>query len=139
MKTTRVVLADDSEAVRSGIRTILQRDPQIEIVGEARNGQEAIQLVYQTAPDVLLLDMEMPELNGVEVARALHERKSPVRILALSAYDDRHYIQELLASGASGYLTKEEAPAFILQAIQGVAKGEKGWFSKRAAAHVRGL
>jgi DNA-binding NarL/FixJ family response regulator len=136
-KLTRVILADDHDAVRAGIRCILQSEKGIEVVGEARNGAEAIQLVNQLKPDVLLLDMEMPVLNGIEVARRLQNESSPVHILALSSYDDSHYILELLANGASGYLTKDEAPEYIVHAVQRVAKGEHGCFSKRAAARLR--
>jgi DNA-binding NarL/FixJ family response regulator len=135
-KITRVVLADDHDAVRAGIRCILQNAHGIEVVGEARNGAEAIQLVAQLKPDVLLLDMEMPVLNGIEVARQLHEAGDTVQILALSSYDDRHYILELLENGASGYLTKDEAPEYIVHAVQRVAEGEHGWLSKRAAARL---
>lgn len=136
MANIRVVLVDDHAVVRSHVRRILQRVPGIEVVGEAGNGIEAIHLVNQLAPDVLLLDMEMPILNGVEVARELHAANSPVRILALSAYDDRHYVLEMLANGAAGYLTKDEMPQFIIEAVRRVAEGEQGWFSQRAAAQV---
>jgi DNA-binding NarL/FixJ family response regulator len=93
-------------------------------------------MVDTLQPDVLLLDMEMPGLSGVEVARELLARGSPVAVLALSAYDDEHYIRELLANGAAGYLTKDEAPEAILEAVHGVARGEGGWFSRRAAARM---
>ena len=130
MRTTRVVLADDHVVVRSCIREILQKAPGIEVVGEASNGVEAIHIVNHLAPDILLLDMEMPVLNGVEVARELNATQSPVHILALSAYDDPQYILELFANGASGYLTKDEAPERILDAIRCVSAGETGWVSK---------
>ena len=137
MNITRVVLADDHTVVRTYIRKILQKAPDIEVVGEASNGVEAIHAVNQTAPDILLLDMEMPVLNGVEVARELHAARSPVRVLALSAYDDRQYILELLNNGAAGYLTKDEAPEYIVEAIHRVARGEKGWIGQRATSNHR--
>jgi len=136
MKITHVVLADDHAVVRAGIRHILMRIPAIEIIGEACNGAEAIDLVNQLKPDVLLLDIEMPVLNGLEVVRQLHAENSPVRILALSTYDDYQYITQLLRSGAAGYLTKDEALDSIVEAIQSVARGEKGWISRRAAAKL---
>jgi DNA-binding NarL/FixJ family response regulator len=136
MKKIRIVLVDDHPVVRKHVRRILQLVPGIDIVGEASNGVEALTLVEQLAPDVLLLDMEMPVLNGVEVARRLRAANSSVRILALSAYDDKEYVLEMLANGASGYLTKDEMPDYIIEAVQRVAQGEQGWFSQRAAARV---
>lgn len=129
----RVVLADDHPVVRAGIRNILNDAPDIEVIGEARNGPEVLHLVDDLAPDVLLLDVEMPGLTGIEVAQQLQQTKAPVHILALSTYDDREYIAALLASGASGYLTKDEAPYMIIKAVQGVARGERGWFSRQVA------
>lgn len=136
MDTTRIVLADDHAIVRAYIRRILQKEASIEVVGEAANGQEALNLVSQLRPDILLLDMEMPVMNGVEVARHLRASRSPVRILALSAYDDQQYVLGLLANGASGYLTKDEAPDYIIEAVSSVARGERGWLSERIAARV---
>jgi len=136
MDTTRVVLADDNAAVRAGIRCLLQGAQGIEVVGEAKNGVEALSLVDELEPDILLLDMEMPELSGVEVARRMNVSQSQVRILALSSYDDRQYILELLANGAAGYLTKDEAPQQIIEVVRRVARGERGWFCDRAAASL---
>lgn len=136
MAGIRVVLADDHPLMRDGIRNLLEQEPDISVVGETSNGTEAIQLTEELRPDVLLLDMELPGLAGVEVARRLKSAGSPVRILALSAYDDKHYIQGLLGAGAAGYLTKEEAPDGIIEAVRGVARGEEGWLSRRVAAQM---
>lgn len=136
MVSTRVVLADDHAAVRLGIRIILERAPDIAVVGEASDGFQALRLVEDLMPDVLLLDMEMPGLKGVEVAQRLKAVGSPVRILALSSYDDKQYILGLLATGALGYLVKEEAPEKIVAAVRGVARGERGWISQRIAAQI---
>lgn len=132
----RVVLADDHPVVRRGIRSLLEQAPDVAVVGEASDGAEALRLVETLAPDVLLLDMEMPGLSGVDVARRLHAAEAPVRVLALSAYDDEQYIFGLLDSGAAGYLTKDEAPTTIVEAVRGVAHGEEGWISRRAAAKI---
>lgn len=137
MRKIRVVIADDHTIMRVGIRNILSRSPRIEIIGEASNGAEAIALVDELSPDVLVLDMEMPIMDGVEAARRLHAGSSSVHILVLSAYDDRQYILEMLNLGASGYLIKDEAPEVIVDAVLGIAAGEKGWISRRAALRVQ--
>lgn len=134
--TIRVVLTDDHPVVRSGIRNMLEEAADIVVEGEAGDGKEALRLVEELSPDVLLLDMEMPGLSGVEVARQLQEAGSSVKVLALSAYDDEHYIRGLLSNGAAGYLTKEEAMDTIVEAVRGIASGEEGWLSRRAAASV---
>ncbi len=136
MSPIRVVLADDHPVVRAGIRNLLEKVVDIEVVGEASTGQEALNLVDNVHPDVLLLDMELPDIKGTEVAQRLQSSKSPVKILALSAYDDGVYIRELLELGAAGYLIKEEAPETIVEAVRGVAYGEQGWVSRRIAAQM---
>lgn len=134
MVKIRVLLADDHPIVRTGIRTLIESANDIEVVAEAKSGAEALSLVQDLQPDVLLLDMEMPGISGVEVAKRLKQMQSTVRVLALSAYDDQQYVRNLLANGASGYLTKEEAPNMIIDAVRGVARGEQGWLSRRAVA-----
>ncbi len=93
-------------------------------------------MVSDLTPDVLLLDMEMPGMSGVDVAKQLKSLRSEVRVLALSAYDDGQYVRNLLANGAAGYITKEEAPEMIIEAVRGVARGEEGWLSRRAVARM---
>ncbi len=136
MSKIRVLLIDDHPVVRAGIRMLLEQDPGIEVVGEVDNGNKAVQLVESLKPDVLLLDMEMPGKNGVQVAQELKNAKTKVQILGLSAYDDEEYISGLLSSGAAGYLTKDEALDKIVEAVHGVARGEKGWFSRRAVIQM---
>lgn len=136
MTMIRVILVDDHPVVRSGIRHLLEKTSDIVVVGESGEGSEALRLIDELAPDVVLLDMEMPGQTGIEIARQLQAANSPVRILAISAYDDEHYILALLSSGAAGYLTKDEAPERIHEAVRGVARGEEGWLSRRAAAQV---
>ncbi len=136
MSQTTVLLVDDHPVVRAGIRNLLERAPDIHVVGETGNGVDALRLVEELSPDVLLLDMELPGMNGNQVAQKLQKAGSRVRILALSAYDDKQYIQELLANGAAGYLVKEEVPETIVEAVRGVSRGEKGWVSRRVAAQM---
>jgi DNA-binding NarL/FixJ family response regulator len=129
----RVVVADDHPFVRIGIQKILSKTSDIIVVGEAGDGEQALHIVEQLHPDVLLLDVEMPRLNGIQVASHLQKRRSPVRILVLSAYEDRQHIMGMLDGGVSGYLTKEEVPDTLVKAVRGVAAGEKGWVSQRLA------
>lgn len=134
MDKVRVVLADDHPVTREGIKKLLSRASDILVVGEVENGADALKMVEELEPDVLLLDMEMPGLKGLEVAQALKDRNAGVHVLALSSYDDKQYIFGLLAAGAAGYLTKEEAPQTIVEAVRGVARGEQGWVSRKVAA-----
>jgi len=133
----KVVVAEDNTIIRLGIRKLLSKSQEIEVTGEATNGMEALQLVGQIEPDILLLDVEMPGLNGIEVARTLKKSISSTRILVLSAYDDQEYIREMLLNGASGYLLKDEAPERIIEAVKGVAQGETGWVSPQVEARLK--
>lgn len=137
MKKIRVLISDDHAIMRVGIKNILSRSEEIQVVGEASNGAEALELVDELSPDVLILDMEMPVMDGVEVARQMKMLQSPVRILVLSAYDDRQYIIEMLKLGVSGYLIKDEAPEVIADAVRGIARGEEGWISRKAALRLQ--
>ena len=124
MKRLRVLLADDHAMVREGTRSILEADPTISIVGEAANGAEAVDLARDLAPDVVLLDMAMPVLNGVEATRRIRSLEPPPYVLLLSAYDDVDYAQAALAAGANGYLLKTAHAADVVAAIHSVAQGE---------------
>jgi DNA-binding NarL/FixJ family response regulator len=137
VKTTSVILADDHESVRRGIRDLLRSAPDIQVIGEAINGIEALKFVEELEPDVLVLDIEMPGMNGIEVARRLNSAGAAVRILVLSAYDDNEYIQEVLQNGVSGYIIKGEASHWLVEAVRGVARGEKGWVSARVSQKLR--
>jgi len=132
----RVLLADDHPLIRAGVRSILEREDDIEVVGEAGNGREALDLVEQLSPDVLLLDVEMPVMPGIEVANELKRFGSEVQILVLSSHDDEQYVFGLLESGASGYLIKDEIPETIVEAVRGVSHGEDGWMSRRIISKI---
>lgn len=138
VRTIRVVVADDHHMTRAGVSGALSSCAGIEVVGEASDGVEALSKVDETKPDVLVLDVEMPRMTGVEVARRLRKQNSAVAILALSAFDDRDYVYGLLDCGASGYLMKEEADASMLaDAVRSIAEDRSEmWMSPNFAGRL---
>jgi two-component system, NarL family, response regulator DegU len=136
MKDIKVLLADDHPIVCKGIHDLLEAAEGIKVVGEANSGQKAIQMVKSLKPDIVLLDIEMPDINGVEVLNQIVESSIPVKVLVLSSYDDREYISQVIAMGAAGYLIKDEVTDTIVEAVRGVARGEKGWVSRRVAERL---
>ncbi len=136
MANIQVLIADDHPIVRNGIRNILEPAVGITVVGEAETGQQALEMIETLHPDVVLLDMQLPDINGIEVVKKVVEAGIAVRILGLSTYDDKEYISQLLSLGASGYLLKEEVPEAIVEAVRGVARGETGWVSRKVAAKL---
>ena len=118
----RVILADDHDLVRRGIRRMLEKSPNICVIGEASTGAQALQLVRELMPDILLLDMEMPDIKGVNVARELRRNHVPVAIIVLSACDDDHFIEEVLQVGVDGYLSKSEPAVKIRDTIHQVSE-----------------
>ena len=134
MTDIRVLIVDDHPVVCSGIRNILEPTMGIKVVGEAHTGSEALQKIELDRPDVVLLDMKLPDMSGVEVIQRIYKSKNATRVLGLSSYNDREFISQLLNHGASGYLLKEEVPEQIVDAVRGVAHGEQGWVSRKVAA-----
>jgi two-component system response regulator NreC len=120
----RILLADDHALVRQGFRMILSTQPDMEIVGEAGNGREAVELADKLHPDVDVMDVTMPELNGIEATRRLVSSSPHTRVLALSMHKDSVYVREILRAGARGYLLKDSVDADLLAAVRAVAKGE---------------
>ena len=112
MKRIRILLADDHAVVRQGFKMILSAQPDMEIVGEAGNGREAVELAEQLQPDIVVMDVAMPELNGIEATRRLAAPMPHTRVVALSMHKDSVYVREILRAGARGYLLKDSpAPA----------------------------
>ena len=122
--TIRVVLADDHAVVRKGVREFLEDESDIEVVGEASNGQEAIELAVTLQPDVVVMDIAMPVLSGVEATKRIRSVAPTVRILALTAYDDPPYIFSLLDAGVTGYMLKTAESREIVRAVRATAAGQ---------------
>ena len=122
--TIRVVIADDHNVVRKGIRDLLSDEDDITVVGEARNGHEAVDLATALQPDVVVMDIAMPELSGVEATRQIHAQAPSVRVLVLTAYDDDPYIYGLLDAGASGYILKTAESRKSVRAVRATAAGQ---------------
>jgi DNA-binding NarL/FixJ family response regulator len=120
----RVLLADDQALVRSGFRLILETREDIEVVGEAQDGREAVELARRVGPDVILMDVRMPNLDGVEATRRLAAAGSPARVLILTTFDLDEYVYEAIRAGASGFLLKDVQPAQLVEAIRVVAAGD---------------
>jgi DNA-binding NarL/FixJ family response regulator len=120
----RVLLCDDQALVRSGFRMILEAREDIEVVGEAGDGAQALELERRRRPDVILMDVRMPRLDGVEATRRLVDAGSEARVLILTTFDLDEYVYEALRAGASGFLLKDVQPAQLVEAIRVVARGE---------------
>lgn len=120
----RVVLADDHSVVRAGIRAMLERIPEIEILGEAGNGREALALVEQHRPHLLLTDIGMPEMNGLELTARVTKELPSVRVIILSMHATEEYVWQALRAGAAGYLLKDTTPAELELAVTSVAEGK---------------
>jgi DNA-binding NarL/FixJ family response regulator len=133
MEKITILLVDDNIHVRRELRKMLGRSSKLEVIGEAMSGGEALELVKNLEPDVLLLDVEMPGMKGYEVARRLRDMGSAVKVLALSGYNEERYILGMLTNGAVGYLTKDDAPQYLLNAVEEIAAGSRGWISPNVA------
>ncbi|MBV9790260.1 MAG: response regulator transcription factor [Chloroflexi bacterium] len=120
----RVVLADDHSVVRKGVREFLEEEPDIDVIGEASDGLQAVQLATELQPDVIVMDIKMPQLSGVDATKRIRSAAPKVRVLALTAYDDDPYIFGLLEAGASGYVLKTAESSELIRAIRAVAAGQ---------------
>lgn len=123
IKPIRVLLADDHELVRDGIRARLIKVPEIEIVGEATNGKEALDLALELRPDVLLMDVSMPIMNGLEAASEIRRSCPQIAVLILSVYDNSEYVRGVVQAGARGYILKDISATEMITAISSVASG----------------
>ncbi len=122
--TMRLLLVDDHEVVRSGLRMLLESEQDVQIVGEAGTGREALELVGQLKPDVVLMDISLPDLSGIEAAARIRELRPAAAVVALTIHEDKEYFFKMLEAGASGYIPKRAAPEELLTAIRAAAEGE---------------
>ncbi len=121
---TRIVLADDHRIVREGLRMLLDNRNDIHVVGEASDGEEVLQVVGQEHPDVVVMDLTMPKLSGIDATRRITESGSRAKILVLSMHESPGYVEEVLRAGASGYLLKDSASEELVQAIDAIRRGD---------------
>ncbi len=124
MGKIRILIADDHAVVREGTRRILEQEPDMEVVGEAGDGEEAVNLVTSLKPDVAIMDISMPKMDGIEATRLIKAACPSISVLALSAYDDDQFVFSLLEAGAAGYLLKSVRGRELLDAIRAVYSGE---------------
>jgi DNA-binding NarL/FixJ family response regulator len=127
----KILLVDDHPVVRIGIRSMLEENADLQVVGEAMNGRQGIEFFTKYSPDVVVLDMDLPDMSGLEVLKRIKQEAENIPILALSAHDEDEYINALIDGGLSGYVVKEEAPEILVNAVRAVANGEKGWISRK--------
>lgn len=125
MKVIRIILAEDHPLMRVGTRRILERHPDLEVVGEAENGEQAIHLIKNLEPDIAILDVRMPKLSGIEVVRQIKHLSSETKALMLSAYDDDEYVLALMVAGASGYLLKTAREKELIDSVRDIYSGEQ--------------
>jgi DNA-binding NarL/FixJ family response regulator len=140
MKKITVLLADDHTVVRQGLRVLLEAEHDIKVVAEAENGRQAVQLAKRHKPDVVVMDVAMPLLNGLEATRQITKDAPHSKVLILSSYSDDEYVQELTEQGATGYLIKQSAANDLLKAVREAQKGNAFFspsISKRLLEHCR--
>ncbi|MFM8887926.1 MAG: response regulator [Chthoniobacterales bacterium] len=141
MKTTSVLIVDDHQMMRDALVTILERQRDIKVVGQASDGREGAEKAAKLKPDVVTLDVAMPNLNGLDAARSIRRRSASTRILMVTAYEDDLYIQHALEAGVDGFVSKKQAAETLAKAVQEVAKGMKSFspeVKRRMAQYEKG-
>jgi DNA-binding NarL/FixJ family response regulator len=123
MEKLRIILAEDHETVREGLKLIVNAQSDMEVVGEAGNGAAAIKLARELLPDIVVMDISMPELNGLKATRKLKQVCPDVKVLTLTRHTDDAYLQQLIQAGASGYVLKQSAPTELIRAIHAICEG----------------
>ena len=128
MKKIRILLADDHKLMRSGLRLLIEQQPDLTVVGEAADGREAVALATSLRPDVAVMDISMPNLNGIEAAHQITQSQAELAVIVLSMHPDESYVLRALKAGAKGYLLKDSAESDLITAVRAVARG-KSFFS----------
>ena len=128
MKKIRILLADDHKLMRSGLRLLIEQQPDLTVVGEAADGREAVALATSLRPDVAVMDISMPNLNGIEAAHQITQSHAELAVIVLSMHPDESYVLRALKAGAKGYLLKDSAESDLITAVRAVARG-KSFFS----------
>ena len=123
MNPIRILLADDHGVVRKGLRFLLSQDPEVEVAGEAEDGREAVRLAAELLPNIVIMDIAMPQLNGLDAAQQITKTNPRVAVIVLSMYSDEEFLIRALSAGAKGYLLKDSAEADVLRAVHAVAQG----------------
>ena len=139
MPKTRILIADDHVLVREGIRALLGFHDDVEVVGEASDGKEAIMLAEKLSPDVILMDISMPGLGGLEATVEIKKTHPEIKILVLSQYDDKEYVSRFLKAGVSGYILKKAVGQELISAIRAVARGESYLYPSIASSVIDGF
>jgi len=132
MKKLRILLADDHTVMRTGLRVLLERQPNLEVVGETENGRQTVELSASLKPDVLVMDVGMPILNGIEATKQIASKCSTIAVVILSMYSDEAYVMRALKAGARAYLLKDSAAVDLISAIEAVSQG-KSFFSPKVS------
>jgi len=131
----RIVLADDHDLMRRGIRGLLESEPDLEVCGEAANGREAVELTSRLQPDVIVLDLGMPELNGLDALKLIHKEVPATEVLVFSMHDSEGLVREVFAAGARGYVLKSDAARYLVDAIRSLAH-HKPFFTERISEAI---
>ncbi len=134
-----VVLADNQKVARLGMREVLKQADGIAVMAETASGEEALRLAREHVPDVLVTEMELPDLSGIQLALRLTEAGSSVQLLAFTAYEDERYIRHLMENGIAGYLRKSDPVQYLVEAVRALAGGEERWLSPRISQRVLAL
>jgi DNA-binding NarL/FixJ family response regulator len=121
--TVRIVIVDDHQIVRDGLRSVMEKEPGLTVVAEADTGRQGIEVCRQVTPDVVVMDITMPDLNGIEATRQIKSEAPATRIIALSMHSDKRYVRRMIEAGATGYLLKESAIDEVVRAVKAVAAG----------------
>ncbi|MDA3924099.1 MAG: response regulator transcription factor [Kiritimatiellae bacterium] len=135
-KQITVLIADDHTIVREGIRKLLETETDIEVIGEADTGRKAVELTRKLHPNVVIMDIAMPQMNGIEATRQIRQTTPDIKILILSAHSDDAYVESVLVAGAAGYLIKQTSAQFLAEAIREVHKGNS-FYSPSVSRHIQ--